>query len=96
MQDVSELRSDIEKLGLTQWGLARIMQQLGDTRDHHNILRCIQRMVTGELRYSGEMRVVMHLLEERQKNTIVGGIKSAQRPASPPTHAVASPAPRNP
>jgi hypothetical protein len=65
MQDISELRADIEKLGLTQGGLARIMQEFGDNRDHHNILRCIQRMVAGELRYSGEMRVVMRLLEER-------------------------------
>jgi len=72
------------------------MQQFGDNRVHHNILRCIQRMVTGELRYSGEMRVVMRLLEERQQNTVVGDIKVGKRPASPPTHAAGSPAPRSP
>jgi hypothetical protein len=96
MQETSELRADIERLGLTQWGLARIMAQLGDPRGHHNILRCIQRMVTGDLRYSGEMRVIMRLLEERMKNTPVGDIKRAKRPASPSTHAAASPAPQNP
>ncbi len=96
MQETSELRADIERLGLTQWGLARIMERLGDNRDHHNILRCIQRMVTGELRYSGEMRVVMRLLEERMKNTPVGDIKRTKSPASPPTQATALPAPRNP
>ena len=96
MQEPRDLRADIERLGLTQWGLARIMQQLGDDRDHHNILRSIQRMVTCERRYSGEMRVVMTLLEERQKNTVVGNIKVGKRPASPATHAAESPAPRNP
>ncbi len=96
MQEPRDLRADIERLGLTQWGLARIMQQLGDDRDHHNILRHIQRVVAGERRYSGELRVVMRLLEERMKNTPVGDIKRVPRPASPPTHAAASPAPPTP
>jgi hypothetical protein len=96
MQESRDLRADIERLGLTQWGLARIMQQFGDDRDHHNILRHIQRVVTGERRYNGELRVVMGLLEERQKNTSVGGIKTARRPALPPTHAADSPVPQSP
>jgi hypothetical protein len=96
MQEARDLRADIERLGLTQWGLARIMQKFGDDRDHHNILRHIQRVVTGERRYNGELRVVMGLLEERQKNTVVGSIKPAKRRASPPTHAAESPVPQTP
>ncbi len=96
MQEPRDLRADIERLGLTQWGLARIMQQFGDDRDHHNILRHIQRVVTGERRYNGELRVVMGLLEERITNTPVRNIKRAKRPASPPTHAAESPAPQTP
>jgi hypothetical protein len=38
----------------------------------------------------------MGLLEERQKNTVAGGIRPAKRPASPPTHAAESPAPQSP
>ncbi len=96
MQETPDLRADIERLGLTQWGLARIMQQLGDDRDHHNILRHIQRVVAGERRYNGELRVVMRLLEERQKNTVVGSVKPERRPASPATHAAESPAQQSP
>jgi hypothetical protein len=96
MQEPRDLRADIERLGLTQWGLARIMQQHGDDRDHHNILRHIQRVVAGERRYNGELRVVMRLLEERMQNTPVGNIRRATRPASPATHAAASPARQNP
>ncbi len=96
MQESRDLRADIERLGLTQWGLARIMQQLGDDRDHHNILRHIQRVVTGERRYNGEMRVVMRLLEERMRNTTAGDIKRAKYPGSPATHATESPAPQSP
>jgi hypothetical protein len=95
MQEPRDLRADIERLGLTQWGLARIMQQHGDDRDHHNILRHIQRVVAGERRYNGELRVVMRLLEERMQNTPVGNIRRSKRPASPATDAAASPAPQN-
>jgi hypothetical protein len=95
MQEPRDLCADIERLGLTHWGLARIMQQLGDDRDHHNILRHMQRVVTGE-RYNGEMRVVMRLLEERMNNTPLGTIKRATRPAWPSTHAAESPALQTP
>ncbi len=83
MQETRDLRADIERLGLTQSGLARIMQQLGDDRDHHNILRHIP-------------RVVMRLLEERMTNTPVRKIRQGKRAESPPTHAAESPAPQNP
>jgi hypothetical protein len=40
---------------------------------------------------------VMRLLEERQKNTVVGSVKAEKRrPASPARHAAESQAPRSP
>jgi hypothetical protein len=38
----------------------------------------------------------MRLLEERQKNTVVGSVKPERRPASPATHAAESPAQQSP
>ena len=48
MSETYDLRARITELGFTQSGLARRMKELGDDRDHHNILRSIQRMVAGD------------------------------------------------
>ena len=63
-QQITEARAAIAKLGLTQTGLARRMRQLGDDRCEKNILRSIQRMVSGDARFSGEMRALLGLIEE--------------------------------
>jgi hypothetical protein len=60
----SELRARIARLGMTQSGLARRMKQLGDPREEKNILRSIQRQISGNARFSGEMRALIGLLEE--------------------------------
>jgi hypothetical protein len=64
----SEFRARIASLGLTQSGLARRMKELGDDRDEKNILRSIQRMVSGDARVSGEMRALLGLLEQSRRN----------------------------
>jgi hypothetical protein len=63
--DNSDMRAQIAALGMSQSGLARRMQQLGDTRDHKNILRSIQRMLAGDARFSGEMRALLGLMAEK-------------------------------
>ena len=66
-QHYSELRARIAALGLNQSSLARRMKQLGDNRDEKNILRSIQRMVSGDARFSGEMRALLGLMEEMKR-----------------------------
>ena len=61
----SELRERIAKLGLNQSSMARHMRELGDHRPEKNILRSIQRMVSGEARISGEMRALLGLMERQ-------------------------------
>jgi hypothetical protein len=67
-QQYSELRAQIASLGLNQSSLARRMKQLGDDRDEKNILRSIQRMVSGDARVSGEMRALLGLLREMKRD----------------------------
>ena len=65
VEQYSELRERIARLGMTQTGLARRMKELGDDRDEKNILRSIQRMIAGDARVSGEMRAMLGMMEER-------------------------------
>jgi hypothetical protein len=67
-EQYSEFRARIASLGLTQSGLARRMKELGDDRDEKNILRSIQRMVSGDARVSGEMRALLGLLERTRRD----------------------------
>jgi hypothetical protein len=62
-----EFRARIARLGMTQTSFASLMKRLGDDRNEKNILRSIQRMVAGDNRVSGEMKVLLGLLEARQK-----------------------------
>ena len=71
-QEFGELRARIAALGLNQSSMARCMKELGDDRDEKNILRSIQRMVAGDARVSGEMRALLGLMEEVQRNTYGG------------------------
>ncbi len=68
LKQPSDLRDRISQLGMTQAGFARLMQSLGDHRNEKNILRSIQRMVSGDNRVSGEMRALIGLLETQRAN----------------------------
>jgi hypothetical protein len=61
-------RKALDDLGETQSGLALRMQRLGDRRPLDTILRGVQRMASGETRVSGEMQVLLKMMDrERQR-----------------------------
>lgn len=62
----SEFRDRLDALSLSQSALAVRLRELGDDRSVETILRSIQRMATGEARVSGEMKVIMRLLEQNE------------------------------
>lgn len=57
----------LEAVGDPPAELARRMDQLGDNRSIPTILRSIQRMMSGEVRVSGEMAVIVELLLQQRK-----------------------------
>lgn len=61
-----DFRNRLDALSLSQSGLAVRLRDLGDDRSVETILRSIQRMATAEARVSGEMRVILRLLELNQ------------------------------
>jgi hypothetical protein len=61
-----EFRARLERLSLSQSALAVRLRDLGDDRSVETILRSIQRMATGDARVSGEMKVILRLLEQSQ------------------------------
>ena len=58
-----DFRAALAWLGFSQSSLARFMVEMGDDRTEKNILRSIQRMVAGDSRISGEMRVMLGVVE---------------------------------
>lgn len=62
MSDGRDLRDMIAALGLKQAELAREMIALGDDRNEKAIVRSFQRMMTGEVRVSGELRAFLGLM----------------------------------
>jgi hypothetical protein len=62
----AEFRHRLDALSLSQSGLAVRLRDLGDDRSVETILRSIQRMATGEARVSGEMKVIIRLLEQNE------------------------------
>lgn len=58
-----DFRAVLARLGFSQSSLARFMVEMGDDRDEKNVLRSIQRMVSGDSRISGEMRVMLGVME---------------------------------
>lgn len=57
------LRSAIEGLELNQSSFAGLLSELGDKRELKTILRSIQRMANADARVSGEMQVILTLLQ---------------------------------
>ena len=62
MDDATEFREALAEAGLTQSGMARWMMAHGDTRTEATVLRGLNRLATGKIPMSGEMRVVLHLM----------------------------------
>ncbi len=60
-------RAELASLGETHGSLARLMKRCGDDRTPRNILRSIQRMGAGDVRVSGEMRVLLHVLAQARR-----------------------------
>jgi len=65
-EETAAFSAAIEALGDTQAKLAERMVALGDHRSFASILRSIQRMSSGEARVSGEMRVIVELLQRER------------------------------
>lgn len=57
-------RAKLEKLGIGQSELARLMLAHGDDRQFKTILRSLSRMASGDARVSGEMRALLGILAE--------------------------------
>lgn len=55
-------RSLLEQIGETESSFAKFMVDMGDDREDATILRGIQRISSGQARFSGEMRVLMNLV----------------------------------
>ena len=58
-----DFRAALARLGFSQSSLARFMVEMGDDRTEKNVLRSIQRMVSGDSRISGEMRAMLGVVE---------------------------------
>lgn len=61
------LIKDLETLGLSSIELAHRLKGWGDFRKESAILRSIQRMKSNETPISGEMRVIINMLLDRQR-----------------------------
>lgn len=64
--DASKIRAALDDLSLNQSSLANLMIELGDSREMKTVLRSIQRMAGSEARLSGEMHVILTLLQREQ------------------------------
>ena len=56
-------RASLERLRLTQAAFIRRLAELGDDRSPITIARGVSRLATGRVPISGEMRVILNLLE---------------------------------
>ena len=65
-----EMREALERLGLTQRGLARAMRRLGDNRPEDNIEHAINRAISGRRPYSGEMRALLGLMTRHSRSDL--------------------------
>lgn len=79
-------RAALEALGETQSSMARLMKRKGDDRQPNTILRTIQRMATGEARVSGEMRVILTMMQRAKDR---GEKRTAEKAAARDDHSAA-------
>jgi hypothetical protein len=84
-QSAAWFRQALEDLGETQASLARLMKRKGDDRQPDTILRTIKRMATGDARVSGEMRVLLTMMQRArargERRTTEKAAKRAERSA---------------
>jgi hypothetical protein len=64
--DAEALRASIESMSMNQSSFAGHLSELGDKRELKTILRSIQRMASADARVSGEMQVILTLLERER------------------------------
>jgi hypothetical protein len=60
-------RAELDRLALSQSGLARLMRELGDPREQATLLRSVSNWCRGVVAVPGEMWVVLRLLGERER-----------------------------
>ncbi len=63
-------RQALEDLGETQASMARLMKRKGDDRQPETIARHMRRMATGEARVSGEMRVILTMMQRAKHRAV--------------------------
>lgn len=66
VESAAWFRARLDVLEMGQSELARTMKSRGDDRQFDTILRSLRRMASGDARVSGEMRVMLELLEHNQ------------------------------
>lgn len=66
LSDAETFRAALDRLGLSQSGLARLMRELGDPRSQPTLLRSVSNWCTGATAVPGEMWVVIRLLERQR------------------------------
>jgi hypothetical protein len=77
-ESATEFRAFLAETGQTQWGFARALQRLGDTRQPATIQRHIQRLATGEHKLGGEMRVIMSIFRHSRRKRKLAEQRAAE------------------
>jgi hypothetical protein len=72
-------RAALEALGETQASMARLMKRKGDDRQPDTIARHMRRMATGNARVSGEMRVILTMMQRAKNRAAKRGVASQTR-----------------
>lgn len=65
--DSAEFRAFLAEMGESHGGFARTLIRLGDHRPKATIVRSIERMVSGDHKISGEMRVIMTVFRNSRR-----------------------------
>jgi type VI protein secretion system component VasK len=63
----AEFRAFLKEIGQTQCGFARTLKRTGDTRKKDAIQRHLSRIMLGNARISGEMRVIMTIFRRSHR-----------------------------
>lgn len=62
--------AELEALGMTRTGFAKWLKKRGDDRSPKAIERHVQRMAAGQVRVSGEMRVILRMMRDGQRKAM--------------------------
>jgi hypothetical protein len=88
LESAAEFRAFLAEVGESHTGFARTMKRLGDDREKATIERHIQRMLAGQARVTGEMRVIMSIIrnarrKRRKAEAAKGGKNGADHARAP-------------